>query len=93
MSILPGIVPVSDLRVDVAAVLKRLRGSDRPLVITQRGQAAAVMLSVEAYERGEQERRLLRQLLKGEQEIAAGQGYDLEVVMAEADALLGTTGA
>ena len=46
------------------------------------------MLSVEAYERGEQERQLLRLLVRGEQEIATGTGYDLDEVLADADTLL-----
>lgn len=84
----PDIMPVTDLRQDAAAALKRVRASKQPLVITQRGRAAAVMLSVEAYERGEHERQLLMLLARGEKEIAAGQGYDLDEVLSEADALL-----
>jgi len=83
MAALPHIVPVTDLRQDAAAVLRRVQTSDEPLVITQRGRAAAVMISVDAYERGEHERRLLRLLLRGEQEIAADAGYDLDAVLAE----------
>lgn len=85
---IPDIMPVTDLRQDAAAALKRVRASKEPLVITQRGRAAAVILSVEAYERGEHERHLLRLLARGEKEIAAGQGYDLDEVLEEADALL-----
>jgi len=48
----PEIVPVTDLRADIAAVLKRLEASREPFVITRRGRAAAVLLSVEAYESG-----------------------------------------
>ena len=84
----PDIIPVTDLRQDAAAALKRVRASKQPLVITQRGRAAAVMLSLEAYERAEHERQLLRLLARGGKEIAAGQGYDLEEVLDEADALL-----
>lgn len=82
------IIPVSELRQDAARVLKLVRGSKEPLVITQRGRAAAVMLSVEAYERSERDRELLHLLAKGEKEIEAGEGYDLDSVLAEADALL-----
>ena len=85
---LPEISPVTDLRQDAAAVLKRVQTSQQPLVITQRGRAAAIMLSVAMYERGERERELLRLLVRGEQEIAAGVGHDLDEVLAEADALL-----
>jgi len=85
---IPDIMPVTDLRQDAAAALKRVRTSKQPLVITQRGRAAAVILSIETYERGEHERQLLRLFARGEKEIAAGQGFDLDEVMKEADALL-----
>ena len=88
MGKLLNIIPVSDLRQDAAKVLKRVRDSKEPLVITQRGRAAAVMLSVEAYEQSERDRELLRLLAKGEREIEAGEGHTLDSILAEADALL-----
>ena len=88
MGRLPEIIPVKDLRQDTAAVLQRVQSSPRPVVVTQRGRSAAVMLSVAAYERGERERQLLRLLVRGEQEIVAATGYDLDHVLAEADAAL-----
>jgi prevent-host-death family protein len=74
MAKVPEIIPVTDLRQDAAAVLKRVQTSHQPLVITQRGRAAAIMLSVDAYERGERERQVLRLLVRGEHQIAAGGG-------------------
>jgi len=88
MAKVPDIMPVTDLRQDAAAALKRVRSSKQPLVITQRGRAAAVMLSIEAYERVEHERQLLRLLARGEREIKAGKGHGLATVLAEAQALL-----
>ena len=88
LSKIPGIVPVSELRQDVAGVLKRLSGSREPLVITQRGRAAAVLISIEAYERREQEHDLLQLLARGEKEISDGVGVSLSSVLAEADDLL-----
>lgn len=82
------LIPLTTLRDDAPAVLKRVQASTEPLVITDEGRAAAIMLSVDAYERAEGERRLLRMLLQGEREIDAGIGYDLGEVLAEADALL-----
>lgn len=84
------IIPITDLRQDAAAALKRMRSSRRPVVITQRGRAAAIMLSIEAYEQREHERELLRLFARGEQEIAKGEGHDLASVLAEADRLLAT---
>ncbi len=82
------IIPVSDLRQDAAGVLKRVKDSGEPLIITQRGRAAAVMLSIDAYERVEHDKELLRLLARGEKEIEAGKGHDLDSVLAEADSLL-----
>ena len=82
------IIPVSDLRQDAAKILKQLKDSREPLIITQRGRAAAVMLSVEAFNRSEHDKELLRLLAKGEREIETGDGHDLEAVLAEADSLL-----
>ena len=88
MARIPEVIPVTDLRQDAAAILRRVRGRKQPLIITQRGRAAAVMLSLDAYERGEHERQLLLLLARGEREIGAGKGHDLDSVLAEADALL-----
>jgi len=84
----PDTIPVTDLKQDASAALKRVRKSKRPLILTQRGKAAAVLLSVDTYEKGERERAILKLLARGEREIAAGKGYDLDDVLAEADALL-----
>lgn len=84
----PDIIPITDLRQEAAAVLKRVRASRQPVVITQRGRAAAVMPSVEAYEGTEHERQILRLLARGKREITDGKGYDLDDVLAEADCLL-----
>jgi prevent-host-death family protein len=84
----PPIIPITDLRQDAAMVLRQVRDSKEPVVITQRGRAAAVMMSPEAYERAEHDRELLRLLARGEKEIAARKGHSLDAVLAEADALL-----
>ncbi len=88
MAKIPTIVPVSDLRQDAARVLKNASKSSRPLVITQRGRATAVLMSLDAYERSEAEREILLLLARGEKEIATEAGFTLEEVVAEADALL-----
>ena len=88
MGKLLNIIPVSDLRQDAAKVLKQLRNKKEPLVITQRGRAAAVIISVEAYEKSEHEKEILRLLARGDREIEIGEVYDLDTVLAEADSLL-----
>jgi len=81
-------VPVSDLRQGAAAVLKKLRNSRDPVVVTQRGRAAAVLLNFEEYERREHDFEILQLLVQGEKEIAAGVGYELDEVLSEADKIL-----
>ncbi len=88
MGKLLNIIPVSDLRQDAAKVLKQLKDSKEPLIITQRGRAAAVMQSVETFEQSEHDKELLRLLAKGEREIGTGEGYDLEAVLDEAELIL-----
>jgi prevent-host-death family protein len=89
MGAVPNIVPISELRQDASAILKRASASGEPVFITQRGRASAVLVSVGAYERSQHDFEILRLLARGEADIEAGVGYDLETVMAEADALLG----
>ena len=45
-------------------------------------------MSIEAFEHAEHERQILHLLAKGEREIAAGRGFDLDSVLAEADEIL-----
>ena len=89
MASVPDIVPISDLRQDAAGVIKRAATSQEPVFITQRGRAAAVMVSAQSYARTQRELEILRLLARGEAEIEAGVGHDLDTVMAEADDLLG----
>ncbi|MDP2863704.1 MAG: type II toxin-antitoxin system Phd/YefM family antitoxin [Desulfobacterales bacterium] len=88
MGKLMNILPVSDLRQDAANVLKQLRDNKAPIIITQRGRAAAVMIGIEAYEKSEHDKELLRLLAKGDRETDTGEGYDLDAVLADADLLL-----
>jgi prevent-host-death family protein len=88
MAKVPTIIPITDLRQDAAAAIKRARDQREPIIITQRGRAAAVMLSIEVYEQAEYERELLLQIARGEREIELGDGVTLESVLADADRIL-----
>ena len=88
MSAVPNIIPISDLRQDAAGVIKRAAASDEPVFITQRGRASAVLVSSTAYQRTQRELEILRVLARGEAEIAAGVGHDLDDVLEEARMLL-----
>jgi prevent-host-death family protein len=85
---IPNIVPITDLRQDATSIVKRVATSREPLIITQRGRAAAVMVSIEDYEHSRHELELLRLLARGKKEIEKGTGYDLDTVLSDADELL-----
>jgi len=88
MGKVPNIIPITDLRQDAASVLRRVRASREPIVITQRGRATAVMVSTEEYERSEHDRELLRLLTRGEKDISEGKTVGLDTVLVEARKLL-----
>jgi prevent-host-death family protein len=88
MPVTPKIIPISDLRQNASDVVKSVSSSREPVFITQRGRAAAVMVSMEVYENAQHEMDILHLLAKGEKEIAAGTGYELDDVMKEADRYL-----
>lgn len=81
-------VSVAELGENPGRVVRRVRGSKQPLMVTERGRAQAVLLGVEAFERNERERQILRELARGEREIASGRGSSLEKVLADADKIL-----
>ncbi len=56
------IIPVSDLQRQAAAILKEVNSSSEPVIITQRGRAAAVILSAKRYSEIEDDLALLDDL-------------------------------
>jgi prevent-host-death family protein len=87
----PKIIPISDLRQNASNIIKGVSATKQPVFITQRGRAAAVMVSMEAYEDAQHEMDILRLLAKGEKEIEAGVGYDLDEVLKGGDRYLGAS--
>jgi prevent-host-death family protein len=73
---------------DAASVLRQVKESRRPTVITQEGRPEAVLLSIDAYQQAQAEREILTRLAQGEREIAQGEGFSLDDVLSHADSLL-----
>jgi prevent-host-death family protein len=65
------IKPISYLKANAAEVLQKLAASREPLVITQNGEAKAVIQDVASYEETQETLALLRILALGNQQIAA----------------------
>jgi antitoxin YefM len=66
------IVPAAVFKRQQSAILRRLRDSRRPVIITQHGQAAAVVLSPREYDRLTGELELREALARAEQADAEG---------------------
>jgi len=88
MAKIPNIVPITDLRQDASRVVKRAATLRQPLVITQRGRAAAVLVGIKDYQHTQGELEILRLLARGQKEIETGIGHELDDVLADADVLL-----
>lgn len=66
------ITPVSDFRANAASILEKIRETGRPVVLTQRGRSAAVLLDVRAYQALLEELETLRDIRAGEEDLRAG---------------------
>jgi prevent-host-death family protein len=64
--------PISYLKAHAAQVLSELAESRSPLVITQNGEAKAVLQDVASYEETQETLALLKVLALGNQEVDAG---------------------
>lgn len=85
---LPRFIPITDLRQDAAAVVRSVQVSGEPVVIMQRSHAAAVLLSVDAYEHMAYEREVLGILAKGESDIKSAKGVPIEEILTDLDRIL-----
>ncbi len=66
------IIPLSEFRKNTAAIMKRVREQKRPIVLTQNGRSAAVLLDVAEYEAQWNDAQLLEGIERGEQDIRDG---------------------
>ncbi len=74
--------PISYLKAHAAEVLNTLNEQREPLVITQNGEARAVLQDVGSYEATQETLALLKLLALGNQEIAAGKVKPVAEVVA-----------
>ena len=57
--------PVTDFRNHAAEILAQVKTTKRPVVITQKGKSAAVLVDAERYERQQELLELLQKIAKG----------------------------
>jgi len=67
------IKPISYLKSNTASVIQAINETQRAIIITQNGEAKAVIQDILSYERLQNAISLLRLLLQSEQEVKKGQ--------------------
>lgn len=82
------IQPLTAFRANVASFIAQVRETGRPLVLTQHGRGAAVLLGAAEYEALMDELDFLRDVRVSELQLEAGQGIAHEAVADELRALV-----
>lgn len=83
------ILPIGDFKTHAGRVLRRLRDDGRPVVITQHGRPAGVLLSPEEYDRLREHDRFLEAVHEGLADAEAGRTISDEELGASLDELFG----
>lgn len=77
ISIANDIEPLSEFRKKSADFVKRLKKEKQPIVLTQHGKSAAVLMDVSEYERFTKKMEMLEDLLEAKQQVEQGKTYSM----------------
>ena len=80
---LPRLIPITDMKRQGGKVLEALRADRSPMIITEHGRAAAVLMDIASYEAMTRRYEILKGIEAGEQDIAAGRTITWEEAKAE----------
>jgi antitoxin YefM len=80
ISIANDIVPIAEFKLRISAWFKKLRDSGRPLIITQNGKPAGVLLSPQDYDVLMYKKSFLDSVEKGISDADSGRMYSTEEI-------------
>jgi len=72
------IQPVTDFRANAARCIEQVQATGEPVILTQHGRSAAVLLDVDSHEDTLDELALLRDLREAAQQVASGNYSQLQ---------------
>lgn len=72
------IKPISYVKANAAELIRELAANREPLIITQNGEAKAVMQDVASYEAAQETLALLKILALGQRQVEAGKTVSME---------------
>jgi prevent-host-death family protein len=75
------IKPISYLKANAAKVVRGLAEGDEPMIITQNGEATAVIQDIASYEQTQETLAMLKILALGEQQVKEGKTVSVSVAM------------
>jgi prevent-host-death family protein len=71
-----GIVPLGEFKTNASKIIRDIAGSDEPLVITQNGRPAAVLMSPSAFQELRERQEFLQAVAEGVADSEAGRVVD-----------------
>jgi len=78
ISISKDIEPLSEFRKKSTDFIKRLKKEKQPIILTQHGKSAAVLMDVSEYERFTKKLEMLEDLLEAKQQVEQGKTYTMD---------------
>jgi prevent-host-death family protein len=78
ISISKDIEPLSEFRKKSADFVKRLKKDKQPIILTQHGKSAAVLMDVAEFERFTRKMEMLEELLEAKLQVEQGKTYSME---------------
>ena len=85
LDIIQDIRPITDFRNQTAKIIKQLNKTKNPILLTQRGKSAAVLVDAEVYQNQLDKIELLSSILRGKEDIKAGKIYSHMDIMKDLD--------
>jgi prevent-host-death family protein len=79
---LPKLVPVTDIKRKATEIIGSLQADQEPLLITEHGREAAILMDVASFRLQERKIELLEGIIRGQQALAAGRTVTHEDVLA-----------
>ena len=72
------VVPLTDLKVNPGRIVRQVAEAHRPVLLTSRGRAVAVVQALTDYERDQEERAFMRAVVQGLADLEKGKEVSLE---------------
>lgn len=80
LNISEDIVPVSEFKTGISKWLKSIREKNHPVIITQNGKPAGVLITPEEYDKLSYQQQFIESIERGKKDIESGKTYTTDEV-------------